>query len=290
MILTCPECATRYFVGDEAVGDTGRTVRCTNCGKSWRAMGEPPLDLRVSEDGAAGREAPAAVGELKATELPRAYRARVEETKRVREAAASGAVWAAIAAVFLLVVGAAIVFRTDVVRAVPRTASLYAALGMPVNQVGLTIERIQAQPGLQDGRAALMVTGVVRNVRSKSVISPPLQIALLDPAGKRVATKTARVTDPTVPPGGLRIFSVAMLDPPASAVDVEVTFSAAGKAAPAGRRKPDPAPEKLRLRPAAEAPAPELPAVPATPLAEDDPHGLDPGVPPADAPGTDAPR
>jgi predicted Zn finger-like uncharacterized protein len=288
MILTCPECATRYFVGDEAVGDTGRTVRCTNCGKSWRAMGEPPLDLRVAEDGALGRDAAPAAADLKATELPRAYRARVEETKRVREAAASGAVWAAIAAAFLLVVGAAMVFRIDVVRAVPRTASLYAALGMPVNQVGLTIERIQAQPALQDGRAALMVTGVVRNIRSKPVVSPPLRIALLDKAGKRVAARTARVTDPKVPPGGLRIFSVAMLDPPASAVDVEVTFAAAGRPAAAAGRKAEPVPEKLKLRPAAEAPAPVLTAVPAAPLAEDDPHGLDAGLPPADAAGTDA--
>jgi predicted Zn finger-like uncharacterized protein len=289
MILTCPECATRYFVGDEAVGDTGRTVRCTNCGRSWRAVADAPLDLHLSTDGAMAREPAPSPTELKATELPRAYRARVEETKRVREAAASGAVWAAIAAVFLLVVGAAVVFRIDVVKAFPRTASLYAAVGLPVNQVGLTIERIQAQPALQDGRAALMVTGVVRNIRSKAVVSPPLQIALLDKVGKRVATKTARVPDAKVPPGGLRIFSVAMLDPPASAVDVEVTFAPADKGAAAASRKAEPAAEKLKLRPAAEPPAPVLTPVPATPLTEHDPNARG-GLPPADAPGTDQPR
>ena len=37
MILTCPRCATRYFVDPAQIGRGGRTVRCADCQQSWIA-------------------------------------------------------------------------------------------------------------------------------------------------------------------------------------------------------------------------------------------------------------
>ena len=102
MILTCPECATSYFVDDSKIPAEGRAVKCAACGARWTAHRSEELELEVSEEeGAVAREAaPAeepepAVSELPGEALPRAFRQRAETERRVREAATTGIVWAA---------------------------------------------------------------------------------------------------------------------------------------------------------------------------------------------------
>ena len=41
MILTCPECSTKYVVKDGAIPDGGRQVRCAACKHSWHQEPEP---------------------------------------------------------------------------------------------------------------------------------------------------------------------------------------------------------------------------------------------------------
>lgn len=40
MIITCPNCRTKYDIADKALGD-GRKVLCAHCQRSWRARPEP---------------------------------------------------------------------------------------------------------------------------------------------------------------------------------------------------------------------------------------------------------
>jgi predicted Zn finger-like uncharacterized protein len=243
MILTCPECATGYFVEDGQIPASGRKVRCAACGARWTAYGERALELVASEEeGAVAKPEPESEAEaqaepepLTAEDLPRVFRGRAEEEKKMREAALAGAVSAAAALGLALLIGSAIVFREQVVRVWPQTASTYAAIGLPVNPIGLVIEQVHAEPSLEQGHATLAVSGVIRNVVGREVTAPPLRISLLNAQGKRVAGQIATLQNARVPPGETRHFVTSIYDPPFSAASLEVEFAPGAAASPANR-------------------------------------------------------
>lgn len=272
MILTCPDCATGYYVDDSKIPPQGRAVKCANCGARWTAKPEPELELVATpEEGAVAVEPPAPpppeakpVSELPGEALPKVFRARADTERRVRRAAATGAIWAGVAAALAVVVALAVVFRADVVRLWPRTAAAYAGVGLPVNALGLVIEGVTAEPSLQQGHAALSIAGAIRNIEDRPRTAPPLRISLLNKAGKPVATQIARPADPRIPPGQTRHFAIAMLDPPSSARDLEVTFAPEAASPPT---KPPAHPPKPKPKPAPEAHKPPTPKPKAPPAA-----------------------
>lgn len=292
MILTCPDCATSYFVEETKIPSDGRTVKCTACGKRWLASSAPPeLELvEGGEDGAYGREPlpspleiefeEAPLSELPGEALPKVFRAKTDLSRRMREAVAVGIVWAGMAAVLAAVVGAAAVFRVDVVRLWPRTASAYASLGLPVNLLGLTIEDLAVETALQDGHAAYSVTGSIRNVADRPITSPPLKMSLLNKAGRPLVTKIARPADPRIPPGQARHFGLVIPDPPSTAAELEVSFATdltpgAGPPPAAHAAKAETA-KTLSLRHSLDAAPPAPRPLEARPLAPDSPHALPP--------------
>ena len=305
MILTCPECASRYFVDDSKVGSAGRVVRCAACGNRWTARNEDALDLfnepsasdlsaepnLTSLDGlsnpADDPETP--VNELPGEELPKVFRARADAERRLKEAKTTGIVWGGMVAVMVVILVAAGVFRMNVAHLWPSTAGAYAFARMPVNNVGLEIEDLKAEPTMQDGHAAIIITGVLRNITDRPVAAPPLRVALLNEDGKRVSGKLAAAADPLIPSSQTRHFAVTMLDPPRSANTLEIGFAlepGAAKhagAAPHVDKASDP--ETPSLRGAQEQPADlaagSEPAVDETQGAGQEPPAHETGAAPA---------
>ena len=260
-------------------------MKCASCGNRWTARREAPAAAPepVASPAPAPADSPPAAVDQPTLEvapapeaeptgrageaLPRAFRAKADDSRRLREAAATGVVWAGMSAALALMIVVAVVFRVDVVRLWPSAAGAFASVGLPVNSVGLAIEGVEFEPALHDGHAALSVSGMIRNIEDRTITAPPLQIRLLDKAGVAVATKIARPADPVIPPGETRHFAISLIDPPGAAADLEITFAELRAAA-----EPPAAPaEMLDLRGAAEASLPEAahpPARDAVPLAE----------------------
>lgn len=288
MILTCPSCATGYFVPDAAIGPEGRKVRCKSCGNVWKAeRADEPLELTVSPEEAPAEPPaaepvaahhlaglpPEALAEAPAEELPKAFRARAEQSRRLKRAAAHGVVWAGLASMFAAILAGAWLFRVEVVELWPRAAAAYAAVGSPVNVVGLQFEAVGARP-LANDPGTVVVSGALRNIRDHEISSPPIRIALLDAHGAEVAHKLLDVRKAPVLPGKVQGFAVLLPDPTAKGVGVDVQFARAAERPKPAAHPAEPAPAH---GPAADhhVPAPATPAVPAS--AE---HGLRPALGP----------
>jgi predicted Zn finger-like uncharacterized protein len=282
MILTCPECASRYFVDDARVGPNGRTVRCASCGASWRAQASAaaaPGDGELALTAKAFAATPEADSEpAEAAPLPKRIRAEAIEKKKTREAVAAGVIWAGLGAGFVALVLAAVLLRVDVVRLWPQTASAYAFARMPVNPTGLSLEAVQGQPNLINGHAALSVTGVERNVETRARASMPLRVILYDKAGKRLTSMAYAPPSAPIAAGDAHAFGVNFIDPPADGASFVVEF-AFDKVASAEPKQPSHGPGgvstvKLALRGPAAAPPPPLAAQEARPLPSTSPYAL----------------
>lgn len=280
MILTCPSCATSYFAPDNAIPPAGRKVRCQSCAHIWHASNDEPLELTADSAPApeprSFEDAPTVSVDTPAPELPKAFRARAEQQRRLRRAATHGAVWAGLASMFVGLLAAGWLFRVEVVELYPRAAAAYAAVGLPVNPTGLEFEAVSAKAVL-DRPDMVIVSGALRNVRDREIVAPSVRVALLDARGAEVGHALVEIEGAPVLPGGVKGFAALIRDPGAHGVNVGVDFEARHEGpnpvltppSEMAQARPLPTPDDHGLRPALIDQAPIVHAAPveASPVA-----------------------
>ena len=181
MILSCPNCATKYTLNESQLGVRGRTVRCAACKTTWHAeRPEKPIDLSFSDVKKSEKETVEDLHKVKAKKLPLKYRAILEDKKRMKALAAQGMVWGGMAAAFVMILALGVLLRVDIVRAFPRIAGAYAMVGMKVNGTHLVFGDKTADAGFKGGRFVVTVKAQVRNTSDKPVPVPPVRVKLLD--------------------------------------------------------------------------------------------------------------
>lgn len=261
MILTCPACATSYFVPDTAIPASGRRVRCKSCGNDWRALGEDaPLDLgevaaATAPGNGAAQETP--VEEIEINQpLPQAFRARAEQKRRTRKAIQQGLAWGLTAVLVLVGLLLAYLWRDSIVARVPKLASAYQAIGISTNPFGLEFEAVSTGFARNDV-SRVYVSGAVRNIRDREIVIPPIRIGVLDATGREIGHRIIRVESAPVLPGKVEGFAAILPNDDGRFAEATLAFvredEAPARAEPA--RKPAAA-EKSPPSPAAPAQAP----------------------------------
>jgi hypothetical protein len=114
--------------------------------------------------------------------------------------------------------------RNDLVRYVPQTASLFAAIGLPVNLRQLKFEKVRISKEAQDGINVLIVQGVIVSEASKPTEVPRLRFAVRNATGQEIYTWTALPTRSVLGPGERLEFRSQIPAPPTNATNVKVRF------------------------------------------------------------------
>jgi predicted Zn finger-like uncharacterized protein len=125
----------------------------------------------------------------------------------------------------LLTVNAILIgWRADVVKILPQTASLYAAIGLPVNLRGLTFADVKTVTEMQEGVAVLVVEGTIASASKYAVEVPRLRFAARNAKGQEVYSWTALPARGVLAPGETIAFRSRLASPPPETSDVTVRF------------------------------------------------------------------
>lgn len=241
MILTCPQCATRYQVDGAKFPPTGRNVRCAKCGHVWHQLGpveepDPDAEIEVHEPTAAPKpvtESPAALraatfspAALAATQAPQEVEARPAPWLG-RAAVAAG--WILLVALVLVIGWAAIAMRDSIATWLPQTSSIYNAAGLPVSVRGMDFSDVNYERQMEDGQVVIAVTGDIVNRSSHELPVPLVRIALYDADKHELYHWTFLPGLATLKPGQTCKFRTRLSSPPAGIHDLEVRFARAGE-------------------------------------------------------------
>lgn len=235
MILTCPNCGTRYRADPGNFSGQGRNVRCAKCSHVWfqtppepepaPASIVPPSEAATLRAG--GGTLGAIVTERKAAAAAAEPRPLSDPPPRRRGSGVlTGLSIILILALAAATAWAAVHYRQTVVRLWPETARLYGAVGMPVNLTGLAIRDVAfGQQQVQDGTQALSVSGTIVNVSSRKQAIPRLRAILFDDSKRELYRWNFDPGIPALAPGASQNFATTLPNPPPGASAITVNFA-----------------------------------------------------------------
>jgi predicted Zn finger-like uncharacterized protein len=176
----------------------------------------------------AGPVPPSSGAAVRAGRMPSARRpprrASRDETGLRRSGRRSRRVLSVAIAVLLALDIALIGWRAEVVRAVPQTRSLYAAIGLPVELRGLLFTAVQTTAETHDGVQVLVVEGTIASTSTQVTEVPRLRFSVRDRTGYELYAWTALPQRSALSPGETLTFRSRLASPPPQVRDVLVRF------------------------------------------------------------------
>ncbi|HEU5019141.1 MAG TPA: MJ0042-type zinc finger domain-containing protein [Pseudolabrys sp.] len=152
------------------------------------------------------------------------FAARRQRLQSRRKKARRSSRWTAIILLLVVFNLAVVGARETVVGYLPQTASLFAAIGLPVNLRQLTFEKVLIKRD-EDGGAGLTITGTVASIADRPVKMPRLRFAVRNAGGQETYTWTEAPAKAVLTPGERLDFHTRLAVPPEDAKDVLVRFA-----------------------------------------------------------------
>jgi predicted Zn finger-like uncharacterized protein len=231
MILTCPNCETRYRADAAQFPAAGRRVRCAKCGHLWHhhlqdaeTGSRAAVEAMAQGPAAADTRANAAVAGPPAAQMG-ADQSNKSPKRSWAERLGVAAGWAGLFVMILLIGWIAFRFRQEVATLWPQSSSLYATFGIAVNAGGIEIDNVSYRRVNENGQVVLAVTGKLVNITSREVTVPPVRVALTDNDQRELYHWSFQPPQPVLKPGQSLNFLTRLTSPPPPPVHLQLRFA-----------------------------------------------------------------
>jgi predicted Zn finger-like uncharacterized protein len=233
MLIVCKTCSSSYHIPREILGENGCQLRCVGCGDMWA----------VSPEASAPTDAPVLEGQRLRLSAIGSQRAAAEDTLfrdgatkpgflskfRQKSAGTTAGLPKIAAAMAILACAMAVVAaRKPIVKIVPASARVFAALGLPVNLRGLSLDNVHTNIFDLGDRKMLVVEGSVVNLRDAPTETPNMRIALRGADKRELYVWTAPGPKAKLGANERAVFRTRLAAPPDGVNDVMVKFASAG--------------------------------------------------------------
>jgi hypothetical protein len=119
---------------------------------------------------------------------------------------------------------ALLIWRVDVVRLLPQTATFYKMFGLEVNLRGLMFKDVKISSETVEGKPVLVIEGVITGEARKPVELPRLRFSVRDGQGAEIYAWNAVLEQPVLKPGERAWFKSRLASPPPEGRNIDVRF------------------------------------------------------------------
>ncbi|CCD90770.1 conserved hypothetical protein [Bradyrhizobium sp. ORS 375] len=119
---------------------------------------------------------------------------------------------------------ALVVWRADVVKLMPQTASLYKLVGLEVNLRGAAFKDVKLATETVDGKPVLVIEGTIVSTTKKAVDLPRLRFSVRDAQGAEIYAWNTLLEQTVLKPGERIPFKSRLASPPPEGRNIDIRF------------------------------------------------------------------
>jgi hypothetical protein len=119
---------------------------------------------------------------------------------------------------------ALMIWRVDVVRLLPQTATFYKMVGLDVNLRGLMFKDVKVTTETVEGKPVLVIEGAIVGEARKPVELPRLRFSVRDAQGAEIYAWNTVLEQPVLKPGERAWFKSRLASPPPEGRNIDVRF------------------------------------------------------------------
>ena len=119
---------------------------------------------------------------------------------------------------------ALIIWRVDVVRLLPQTATFYKMVGLEVNLRGLAFKDVKISTETVEGKQVLVIEGAITGEARKPVELPRLRFSVRDAQGAEIYAWNTVLEQTVLRPGERASFKSRLAAPPPEGRNIDIRF------------------------------------------------------------------